>query len=282
MFKKAAPAATDKKNDTASTTTTTVDSLEVSTKEKRATKDLFTDLSDELKTLLELELDTLHYDWAKVLKAELTKPYFTTLKKFLKAEATAKKTIYPPGPKIYSWTHLTPPSEVKVVIIGQDPYHGPNQAHGLCFSVVKGVRTPPSLENIYKALRNDFPDFTAPKHGFLEKWAHQGVLLLNTSLTVRAKEAGSHANRGWEKFTDAVIRHINEKKEHVVFMLWGAHAQSKGAKINKSKHLVLKSVHPSPLSAHRGFLTCGHFKQANEYLQQNARDPINWNCLADN
>ncbi|KAI7859197.1 uracil-DNA glycosylase-like protein [Circinella umbellata] len=287
MFKKATPVTTtpdcgDKKNDTTEKGTSTVDALEVSlNNQKRETKDLFKDLDEVMKTTLELELDTMHYEWAKVLKPELTKPYFIELKKFLKKEAADKKTIYPPAPKIYSWTDLTPPSQVKIVIIGQDPYHGVNQAHGLCFSVAKGVRIPPSLENIYKALKNDYSDFKAPKHGFLEKWAQQGVLMLNTSLTVRAGEAASHSNKGWEKLTDAVIKHINEKKAHVVFMLWGSHAQAKGAKINKSKHLVLKSVHPSPLSAYRGFLTCGHFKKANEYLLENARDPINWNCLAD-
>ncbi|KAI9270753.1 uracil-DNA glycosylase-like protein [Phascolomyces articulosus] len=282
MFKKVAPPATDK-NDTTKNSTSTVDSLQVASvsNEKRDTKDLFSDLSDEMKATLDLELTTMHYDWAKVLKPELTKPYFIQLKKFLKKEL-AEKTIYPPAPKIYSWTHLTRPSEVKVVIIGQDPYHGVNQAHGLCFSVAKGVRVPPSLENIYKALKNDYDDFNIPKHGNLEEWAKQGVLMLNTSLTVRAGDAGSHSGKGWENLTDAAIKHINEKKAHVVFMLWGSHAQAKGAKINKSKHLVLKSVHPSPLSAYRGFLTCGHFKKANEYLLNNAREPVNWNCLVDN
>ncbi|KAI8143861.1 uracil-DNA glycosylase-like protein [Fennellomyces sp. T-0311] len=262
-------------------TAKTVESLELAAPVTRDPRDLFPDISLEMSTLLDLELTTMHYDWLKVLKAEVTKPYFIALKKFIKGEMAEKKTIYPPGKQIYSWSNLTPPSQVKVVIIGQDPYHGVNQAHGLCFSVVKGVAIPPSLTNIYKALQKDYPDFKVPKHGFLEKWAQQGVLLLNTSLTVRAAAPGSHSNKGWENLTDAVINHINEKKAHVVFMLWGSHAHSKGSKINKSKHLVLKSVHPSPLSAYRGFFDCGHFKKANEYLLQNARDPIDWNCLTD-
>ncbi|CDS13047.1 hypothetical protein LRAMOSA05231 [Lichtheimia ramosa] len=243
--------------------------------------DLFPDMDDAMKELLDLELTTMQYDWFKALKPEFTKPYFIQLKKFLKAEKEAKKTIFPPAPQIYSWSNYTPPSKVKVVIIGQDPYHNYNQAHGLCFSVVKGVKVPPSLVNIYKAISRDYPDFKTPNHGFLENWAKQGVLLLNTSLTVRAHDAGSHAGKGWEKFTDAIISHLSEKNAHIVFMLWGSHAQSRSGRINKSKHLVLKSVHPSPLSAHRGFFECGHFKAANEYLVKNARSAINWNCLCD-
>ncbi|KAF7722003.1 hypothetical protein EC973_003786 [Apophysomyces ossiformis] len=243
--------------------------------------DLFKDIDKETLELLDLEIKTLRYEWLKALRPELTKPYFIQLKKFLKAEKDAKKTIYPPPNDIYSWSNLTPPSHVKVVILGQDPYHNVNQAHGLCFSVRKQVRTPPSLVNIYEALSRDYSDFKKPDHGFLENWAKQGVLLLNTSLTVRAHEPASHANRGWEKFTDAVIQHLNEKRAHIVFMLWGSHAQKKGARIDGSKHLVLKAVHPSPLSAHRGFLDCGHFKQANEYLHKNGREEVNWNCLAE-
>ncbi|KAI9318627.1 uracil-DNA glycosylase-like protein [Dichotomocladium elegans] len=242
-------------------------------------KDLLADLSEEHKELLELEMTTMHPEWIKALKPEFTKAYFIQLKKFLRAETAANKKIFPPAPEIYSWSNYTPPSKVKVVIIGQDPYHNDGQAHGLCFSVKKGVNTPPSLVNIYEALRRDYPEFKKPNHGFLENWAKQGVLLLNTSLTVRAHEPSSHSKKGWEQLTDSIISHLSEKKAHIVFMLWGAHAQARAGRIDKTKHLVLKAVHPSPLSAHRGFFDCNHFKQANEYLNKNAREPINWNCL---
>ncbi|SAM09056.1 hypothetical protein [Absidia glauca] len=242
-------------------------------------KALFEQLDDETKNLLHLEMTTMQYDWLRVLQPELTKPYFIKLKKYLKRELLDKQVIYPPAKDIYSWSNYTPPSNIKVVIIGQDPYHGPNQAHGLCFSVAKGVPAPPSLVNIYKALVKDYPDFVRPKHGYLENWAKQGVLMLNTSLTVRRATAGSHSNQGWEPFTDAIINYLNEKKSNLVFMLWGAHAQKKGAKINSSKHLVLKSVHPSPLSAHRGFYDCQHFVKANDYLESRGRASVNWNCL---
>ncbi|CAO3683592.1 unnamed protein product [Umbelopsis ramanniana] len=234
---------------------------------------------EEQKTLLKLELDTLNPEWLRILKPELTKPSFLKLKAFLESEKKEGKKIFPPENDIYSWSNFTPASKVKVVILGQDPYHGDGQAHGLCFSVKKGVRVPPSLVNIYTCIKNDYPDFNKPNHGYLENWAKEGVLMLNTSLTVRAHEAASHANKGWEELTDAVINYVNEKKTGVVFMLWGAHAQKKGVKINKSKHLILKSVHPSPLSAHRGFLQCNHFAAANKYLRDNAKDEINWNCL---
>ncbi|OAD79627.1 hypothetical protein PHYBLDRAFT_130035 [Phycomyces blakesleeanus NRRL 1555(-)] len=219
--------------------------------------------------------------WFKALKPEMTKPSFLALKKFLKAEKEAKKTVYPADDQIYSWSNFTPLSNVKVVIVGQDPYHNVNQAHGLCFSVLKGITPPPSLVNIYKAISIDYPDFKKPNHGYLEEWAKQGVLMLNTSLTVRAHEPASHSNKGWEQFTEAIINHLNEKKKGIVFLLWGAHAQKKGSKIDNKKHLVLKAVHPSPLSAHRGFFECHHFKQTNEYLSQHGKEPINWNCLAD-
>ncbi|ORZ21120.1 uracil-DNA glycosylase-like protein [Absidia repens] len=245
-------------------------------------KSLFEGLDDETKNLLFLEMTTMHYDWLKVLKPELTKPYFLKVKRtYLKQELLDKKVIYPPAKDIYSWTNYTLPSNVKVVILGQDPYHGPNQAHGLCFSVAKGVPPPPSLVNIYKTLLKEYPDFRKPTHGYLENWAKEGVLMLNASLTVRRGEAGSHSSQGWEPFTDAVINYLNEKKSNIVFLLWGAHAQKKGAKINKTKHLVLKSVHPSPLSAHRGFFDNQHFIKTNEFLESRGRTPINWNCLAD-
>ncbi|GAA5817761.1 hypothetical protein MFLAVUS_011314 [Mucor flavus] len=242
-------------------------------------RDLFKNVDEETLALLDLEIRTMNYEWLKVLAPELIKPYFLKLKKYLEAELKAKKTIFPPLDQIYSWSNYTPPSKVKVVILGQDPYHNFNQAHGLCFSVVKGVKVPPSLVNMYKALKNDYPEFEIPKHGYLENWAKQGVLMLNTSLSVEAHKAGSHANQGWEQFTDAIIRYLNEKKCDIVFMLWGAHAQKKGSSIKNSKHLVLKSVHPSPLSAHRGFLDCGHFKKANEYLEAKGNTVIDWNTL---
>ncbi|KAI8077321.1 uracil-DNA glycosylase-like protein [Gilbertella persicaria] len=242
-------------------------------------KALFKGVDQETLELLDLEINTMNYGWLKVLAPELVKPYFLKLKRYLKAELDAKKTIFPPLNQIYSWSNYTPPQKVEVVILGQDPYHNFNQAHGLCFSVVKGVRVPPSLVNMYKALKNDYPDFQTPPHGYLENWAKQGVLMLNTSLSVEAHKAGSHANQGWEQFTDAIIKYLNERKSNLVFMLWGSPAQKKGARINSTKHLVLKSVHPSPLSAHRGFFECGHFKKANEYLESHGKEVINWNSL---
>ncbi|CAO0803609.1 unnamed protein product [Mucor circinelloides] len=242
-------------------------------------KDLFKGADQETLELLDLEITTMNYEWLKVLAPEMTKPYFLKLKRYLKAELAAKKTIFPPLNQIYSWSNYTPPSKVKVVILGQDPYHNFNQAHGLCFSVVKGVKVPPSLVNMYKALAMEYKDFKTPDHGYLEEWAKQGVLLLNTSLSVEAHKAGSHANQGWEQFTDAIIKYLNEKKANIVFMLWGSHAQKKGARINKSKHYVLTSVHPSPLSAHRGFFECKHFSKANAYLKEHGNEEINWNCL---
>ncbi|CAO3675984.1 unnamed protein product [Umbelopsis vinacea] len=235
-----------------------VASLAVAKAPVMSKSDLEKELTEEQKTLLKILI---------------------RLKKFLENEKKEGKKIYPPESDIYSWSNFTPASKVKVVILGQDPYHGDGQAHGLCFSVKKGVRVPPSLVNIYTCLKNDYPDFKKPNHGYLENWAKEGVLLLNTSLTVRAGDAASHANKGWEELTDAVINYLNEKKSGIVFMLWGAHAQKKGAKINKSKHLVLKAVHPSPLSAHRGFMDCKHFANANKYLRDNAREEVNWNCL---
>ncbi|KAI8378674.1 uracil-DNA glycosylase-like protein [Choanephora cucurbitarum] len=246
---------------------------------QRDPKALFKDVDEETLELLDLEIRTMNYDWLKVLAPELVKPYFLKLKRYLKAELAAKKTIFPPLDQIYSWSNYTPPSKVKVVILGQDPYHNFNQAHGLCFSVIKGVRVPPSLVNMYKALKNDYPDFEIPKHGYLESWAQQGVLMLNTSMSVEAHKAGSHANQGWEQLTDAIIKYLNEKKSNIAFMLWGSHAQKKGARIDNKKHLILKSVHPSPLSAHRGFFECGHFKKANDYLESHGRPTIDWNTL---
>ncbi|KAJ2813928.1 uracil DNA glycosylase [Coemansia furcata] len=234
------------------------------------------EVSSKDRPELALEYSTIDASWLKRIGGELTKPYFLSLKKFLRAEAAAKKTVYPSDGDIYSWSRFAPFDKVRVVILGQDPYHGPGQAHGLAFSVQPGVRTPPSLANMYKALARDFPGFVAPKHGYLAGWAEQGVLLLNAALTVEAHKANSHANRGWEQFTDSVIAAVNKGRSNVVFMLWGAYAQKKGAHVDGRKHLVLKSVHPSPLSASRGFFDAGHFRKANEYLVEQGLEPIDW------
>jgi len=212
--------------------------------------------------------------WKKVLQDEFEKPYFAQLTNFVREEYKTKK-IFPPGNMIFSAFDHCPFDKVKVVIIGQDPYHNDGQAHGLCFSVNTGVDFPPSLINIFKEIERDLGKPT-PTSGNLERWADQGVLLLNATLTVQAHSAGSHQGRGWETFTDAVIRKVAEEKEHVVFMLWGNYAQQKGAVVDGQKHLVLKSVHPSPLSAYRGFIGCGHFSAANEYLTSKGLSPINW------
>ena len=212
--------------------------------------------------------------WKRVLQDEFEKPYFAQLTSFVRDEYKTKK-IFPPGNMIFSAFDHCPFDKVKVVIIGQDPYHNDGQAHGLCFSVNTGVDFPPSLINIFKEIERDLGK-PMPTSGNLERWADQGVLLLNATLTVQAHSAGSHQGRGWETFTDAVIRKVAQEKEHVVFMLWGNYAQQKGAVVDGQKHLVLKSVHPSPLSAYRGFIGCGHFSAANEYLTSKGLSPINW------
>lgn len=225
-----------------------------------------------------MPITRLEKDWLDLLQPEFEATYMQSLKAFIAAERQAGKTIYPAGGDIFNAFNTTRLEKVKVVIIGQDPYHGEGQAHGLSFSVPKGVKIPPSLRNIYKEIEAEY-GYRMPTNGDLTGWAEQGVLLLNATLTVEAGLAGSHQKRGWELFTDAVIRVVNEKCNHVVFMLWGAYAQKKGAHINRSKHLILESVHPSPLSAHRGFLGNGHFKSANEYLEANARPKIDWQAL---
>ncbi|XP_036367980.1 uracil-DNA glycosylase [Octopus sinensis] len=197
------------------------------------------------------------------------------LSKFVAAERN-KHTIYPPANEVFSWTQLCPLKDIKVIIVGQDPYHGKNQAHGLCFSVKPGVKTPPSLVNIYKELETDIPGFQIPNHGTLTGWAKQGVLLLNSCLTVRASQANSHKDRGWEQLTDAVIRWLNDNSSALVFVLWGAYAQKKGAFINKQKHCILKSAHPSPFSANNGFFGCKHFSKCNAYLSKNNKKTIDW------
>lgn len=213
--------------------------------------------------------------WRAPLRGEFESPYMQALKRFLETEKAQGKRIFPKGSEYFRAMDLTPLDAVKVVILGQDPYHGEGQAHGLCFSVQPGVRTPPSLVNIYKELKSDL-GLDPPRHGFLEQWARQGVLLLNSVLTVEMGKAASHQKRGWEEFTDAVIRLVNEKVEPVVFLLWGAYAQRKAAFVDPTRHLVLKAAHPSPLSAHNGFLGCRHFSQANAFLDAKGRGAIDW------
>lgn len=212
--------------------------------------------------------------WKKALMPEFSKDYFIQLTDFVRKEYH-ETTVYPPGKLIFNAFNLCPFDKVKVVIIGQDPYHGPGQAHGLCFSVNDGVQPPPSLVNIFKEINNDLGK-PIPQSGNLTRWAEQGVLLLNATLTVRAHQAGSHQRRGWEEFTDAVIRKLAEEKSNLVFILWGAYAQKKGAFIDRSKHLVLTSVHPSPLSAHNGFFGNHHFSLANNYLIKHGKTAIDW------
>ena len=216
--------------------------------------------------------------WKQVLASEFESEYMQQLREFLKQEKQQGKTIYPPGPEIFNAFNHAPFDQVKVVILGQDPYHGPNQAHGLCFSVRKGVKIPPSLVNIYKEIEQEL-NVSMPEHGNLEGWADQGVLLLNATLTVQAGQAGSHQNKGWEKFTHAAIDRLNRQRDGLVFFLWGSSAQKKGKIIDRNRHLVLEAPHPSPLSAHRGFFGCGHFARANEYLIEQGKEPIDWSAL---
>ncbi|WYZ44309.1 hypothetical protein EsH8_VII_000745 [Colletotrichum jinshuiense] len=238
-------------------------------------------LTDEQKELLKLEIDTLHESWLAHLKDELISKEFLDLKRFLNRETEAGKKWFPPKEDVYSWSRHTPFNTVKVVVVGQDPYHNHNQAHGLAFSVRPPTPAPPSLKNMYIALKKDYPTFAPPpnKGGLLTPWADRGVLLLNTCLTVRAHEANSHANRGWERFTQKVIDLVASKRARgVVFMAWGTPAGKRVVKVDVKKHLVLKSVHPSPLSASRGFFDCGHFKKANEWLvtRYGAGAEIDW------
>lgn len=216
----------------------------------------------------------LEKSWKDLLADEFEKPYFADLVKFVKEEYQNCK-VFPPPKFIFNALDSVPVDQVKVVILGQDPYHGPGQAHGLSFSVPDGMPLPPSLQNIYKEIESDLGK-KMPHTGNLERWAKQGVLLLNATLTVRAHQAGSHQNKGWEAFTDAVIHRLAEKKENLVFILWGAYAQRKGAFIDPAKHLVLKSPHPSPLSAHNGFFGSRPFSQTNRYLEEHGQPPINW------
>ncbi len=222
----------------------------------------------------------LNASWKRVLLEEFDKPYMRNLRAFLLKERAANKTIYPRGKEIFAALDLTPVEDVRVVIIGQDPYHGPNQAHGLCFSVQPGVAEPPSLLNIFREINDDVGDNEGhrlqPGRGCLTSWARQGVLLLNAVLTVERGRAGSHQGRGWETFTDRIVAILNEQCDGLVFMLWGSYAQKKGAIVDRDRHCVLAGPHPSPLSAHRGFFGCRHFSKANRYLVAHGKAPIDW------
>ena len=227
----------------------------------------------------------LEPSWKQALAAEFDAPYMTELRDFLAAEKAKGQVIYPPGSEIFAALDTTPLDSVRVVILGQDPYHGPDQAHGLCFSVRPGVEIPPSLVNIFREIREDMQDPDVPggrpdgrigEDGHLNGWAEQGVLLLNSVLTVERGRAGAHRGRGWEQFTDRVIEIINDQRENVVFMLWGSYARQKGERVDRSRHCVLTAPHPSPLSAHRGFFGCRHFSQANRYLAEHGQPPIDW------
>jgi uracil-DNA glycosylase len=217
----------------------------------------------------------LHQSWLDPLRGEFDQPYMAELKRFLSGERARGRTIFPQPANWFRALDLTPLDKVRVVILGQDPYHGEGQAHGLCFSVMPGVRPPPSLVNIFKEMQSDL-GVRPSAHGFLEHWASQGVLLLNSVLTVEMGHAASHRDRGWERFTDAVVRLVNARADPVVFMLWGSYAQKKAAFVDTSKHLVLKAPHPSPLSAHSGFFGCRHFSKANAFLESKGTAPIDW------
>jgi uracil-DNA glycosylase len=217
----------------------------------------------------------LHPSWLDRLSGEFAQPYMAELKRFLLAEKERGRRIFPKGSEWFRALDLTPLDEVRVVILGQDPYHGPGQAHGLCFSVRHGVQLPPSLVNIFKEIESDL-GIRPARHGFLEHWAKQGVLLLNSVLTVEMGHAASHREKGWERFTDAIVREVNQRPEPVVFMLWGGYAQKKAAFVDTAKHLMLKAPHPSPLSVHSGFFGCRHFSKANAFLESRGLQPVDW------
>ena len=225
-----------------------------------------------MKNKREIRLDP---SWKNRLESEFSQPYMIALRQFLLERKGGGAVIYPPGDLIFNSMNSTPFEAVKVVILGQDPYHGPGQAHGLCFSVLDGVAIPPSLINVYKELEADLGS-ARPLNGNLQNWAGQGVLLLNAVLTVEQGRAGAHQGKGWEEFTDRIVSELNESRDGLVFMLWGSYAMKKGAMIDRSRHLVLTAPHPSPLSAHRGFLGCRHFSKANEWLVQHGQSPVEW------
>lgn len=235
-----------------------------------------TNASIALTTQPILPLEKVHESWLPCFEQESSKPYYKKLMTFLDFELKNGAKIFPEPANVFSWASHCPADKVRVVILGQDPYHDDGQAHGLAFSVQKGVAPPPSLRNIWKELGEDL-GISKPSHGCLEGWAKQGVLLLNTSLTVRAHQAASHSGQGWESFTDAIVEYVSKQTKNAVFLLWGGHAQKRAGKICKDNgHLVLQSAHPSPLSAHRGFFGCKHFSKANEYLEKNGHEPIDW------
>lgn len=233
-------------------------------------------MSEVLENIADKSNAQLDESWLEHLQDEFNEDYMKELKQFL-VEEKKEHIVYPKDSDIFNAFNFTSLDKVKLVIIGQDPYHGPGQAHGLCFSVPNGIAIPPSLRNIYKELARSILGFEIPSHGNLEKWTQQGVFLLNSSLTVRANQAASHAGKGWELFTDKVIDLINRERESVVFLLWGSYAKNKGKIIDRTRHLVLESVHPSPLSASRGFIGSNHFVLANEYLESKGLEPIDWN-----
>ncbi len=230
--------------------------------------------TNHLDNDLDNDPDAVTTDWNPLLRTEFDKPYWAELQRFV-ADERASRTVYPPHEEVFAALHLTPYADTRVMILGQDPYHGPGQAHGLCFSVRHGVRTPPSLANIHKELHTDV-GVTIPDHGNLEAWATQGVLLLNATLTVRAGQAGSHQKHGWETFTDEVIRTVSDKPDHVVFVLWGGYARRKKSLIDESRHTIIESPHPSPLSAHNGFFGSRPFSRTNEALVAHGQTPIDW------
>ncbi|XP_046450308.1 uracil-DNA glycosylase-like [Daphnia pulex] len=246
-------------------------------KERMGTNHLLAKIKLQAKNTCALH-HSIGHSWFQAIEPEFKKPYFGELSKFLGSERS-KSTIFPPEHLVWSWTHFCDIQNIKVVIIGQDPYHGPGQAHGLCFSVLKGVPPPPSLVNIFKELASDIDGFNIPKHGNLTGWAKQGVLLLNAGLTVRSGAANSHKDKGWETLTDAVIQWISSNCQGVVFLLWGAYAQKKALVVDKKKHHLLNAPHPSPLSAHRGFLGCKHFSKCNELLLKQNKTPVDWSKL---
>ena len=219
--------------------------------------------------------------WHEVIGREKEQDYFKQTMAYVAEARESGTVVFPPAEDVFNAFRFTELSDVKVVILGQDPYHGPNQAHGLCFSVLPGIKTPPSLVNMYKELAQDIEGFSIPNHGYLKSWADQGVLLLNTVLTVEQGNAHSHAHLGWETFTDRVIEAVNARTDGVVFLLWGAHARKKGRVIDRTRHHVLEAPHPSPLSAHRGFLGCGHFSQTNQFLSEQGKAPIDWQPVLD-
>lgn len=233
------------------------------------------ELDDTLRAMSPDSKIQLEAGWLQQLAPEFEKDYMRSLRAFLRSEKDKQRIIYPKGSEFFNAFNSTPFDQVKVVILGQDPYHGPGQAHGLCFSVRHGVRPPPSLLNIYKELHDDL-GIEIPKHGYLQSWADQGVLLLNSVLSVQQAQAASHQGKGWEEFTDMAIASLNEHRENLVFLLWGSYAQRKGQFIDQQKHLVLKAPHPSPLAAHRGFFGCKHFSKTNAYLESLGLTPIAW------